>query len=81
MLVPDSSARLGCTRGAIEEVKNHEWFSGIDWDTLPEKRFCGPLNPEIHKDGDTHNFYKYSDVTINEELDANVNYDLIFADF
>lgn len=37
----------------------------------------------ITKDGDTHNFYKYSDVNLNEDLstDDKTNLDEIFADF
>jgi protein kinase A len=80
LLVPDSANRLGTINGA-DDIRNHEWFSGIEWHILLEKRVAGPLNPEISKDGDTHNFYKYSDVNTNEDKDASVNYDVIFADF
>jgi len=81
LLIPDSSARLGCLKGGVGEIKKHEWFAGLDWQSLLEKRSGGPLNPEINKDGDTHNFYKYSIVGVQEEQDPNVNYDKIYADF
>ena len=33
----DSSARLGNLRGGSEDVKNHPFFSDIDWDELEKK--------------------------------------------
>ena len=81
LLVPDPSARVGFVKG-MRDIKNHEWFYGIEWDKLYERRDCGPLNPEVVRDGDTHNFYKFSDVELQHELeDPSLNYDQIFLDF
>jgi protein kinase A len=81
LLVPDPSARVGFVKG-MRDIKNHEWFYGIEWDKLYERRDCGPLNPEVVRDGDTHNFYKFSDVELQGELeDPSLNYEQIFLDF
>jgi serine/threonine protein kinase len=77
----DASQRLGCKEGGVNDIKNHPWFQDIEWDSLIKKATPGPLNPGITRDGDTHNFYKYSDVNINEEMAANIDYDALFKDF
>jgi serine/threonine protein kinase len=82
LLVVDPSRRLGCGRNGAQDIKNHLWFAGLDWVAVSNKLVTGPVNPGITKDGDTHNFYKYSDVNLNEDLaDDNPNLDEIFADF
>jgi len=85
LLVVDPSRRLGCRSGpnGAEEIKSHPWFKSIDWISVMTKSKAGPVNPGITRDGDTHNFYKYSDVNLNEELttDDKTNLDEIFADF
>ena len=68
-------------RGGVQDIKNHPWFNGIDWNGLLAHTVPGPLNPGVVKDGDTHNFYKYSDVNLTEDFDPNVDYDKAFADF
>ena len=30
-LVADPTMRLGMTQGGWNEVKNHKWFRGVDW--------------------------------------------------
>ena len=83
LLIVESSKRLGCVtnQGGVEQIKTHPWFSSINWLDLTNKSIPGPLNPTISKEGDTHNFYKYSDVDINEEFDVNLDYEKIFEDF
>jgi len=43
--------RLG-TRGG-SEVKDHEFFAGIDWDALVRRRIPPPWRPEVYDDADT----------------------------
>jgi serine/threonine protein kinase len=81
LLVVDSTKRLGCMKGEADDIKKHAWFTGINWTDLLQRKEQGPLNPGISKDGDTHNFYRYSDVDIHEDFDVNVDYDEIFRDF
>eukprot|EP01117_Protostelium_nocturnum_P017199 TRINITY_DN6967_c0_g1_i1.p1 TRINITY_DN6967_c0_g1~~TRINITY_DN6967_c0_g1_i1.p1 ORF type:complete len:561 (+),score=148.04 TRINITY_DN6967_c0_g1_i1:116-1798(+) len=83
LLVVDSPKRLGSSRTGAQDIKDHPWFGGLDWTAVSNKQVSGPVNPGITKDGDTHNFYKYSDVNLNEDLgiDENANLDEIFAEF
>jgi len=77
LLVVDSEKRVP---GGATELKKHPWFSDIDWDQLLNQP-TGPLNPEIEKDADTHNFYKYSDELIDDEKDEKLDYEKIFEYF
>eukprot|EP00027_Filamoeba_sp_ATCC50430_P017759 CAMPEP_0168570170 /NCGR_PEP_ID=MMETSP0413-20121227/16574_1 /TAXON_ID=136452 /ORGANISM="Filamoeba nolandi, Strain NC-AS-23-1" /LENGTH=658 /DNA_ID=CAMNT_0008602767 /DNA_START=34 /DNA_END=2010 /DNA_ORIENTATION=- len=81
LLCVDPTRRLGSLRGGVQDIKSHPWFSGIDFNALMSHTTPGPLNPGVVKDGDTHNFYKYSDVNLTEDLDPNVDYDKVFSDF
>jgi len=81
LLVVDQAKRLGCCKNGVADIKNHPWFAGIDWEALANPHFAGPLNPGVTKEGDTHNFYKYSDVSLTEDTDPQVDYDSIFATF
>jgi serine/threonine protein kinase len=42
------------------EIKGHPWFASVDWEQLLEDDNPGPLNPDVKRDGDTHNFFQYS---------------------
>eukprot|EP01114_Cavostelium_apophysatum_P016833 TRINITY_DN4866_c0_g1_i1.p1 TRINITY_DN4866_c0_g1~~TRINITY_DN4866_c0_g1_i1.p1 ORF type:complete len:575 (+),score=98.55 TRINITY_DN4866_c0_g1_i1:319-2043(+) len=81
LLVVDHTQRLGCTKEGPSFIKRHPWFAGIDWEKLPLCQQAGPLNPGLQKEGDTHNFYKYSDVNITEEPDIHADVDVLFRDF
>lgn len=65
LLVVDVAKRLGGTRGGgAEEVMSHPWFAGIDWDALHKRQLRAPINPGITGEGDSHNFPRYSDQTV-----------------
>jgi len=85
LLVVEPSRRLGCRTAGLngaEDIKRHPWFKTVDWANVMTKTIQGPVNPGITKDGDTHNFYKYSDVNLNEDMtEDKSNLDEIFADF
>jgi serine/threonine protein kinase len=81
LLMVDPATRLGCMKNGVLDIKNHAWFRSIEWDQLVQTPFPGLLNPGITKDNDTHNFYKYSDVDVHEDLDQNVDYEKVFAEF
>ncbi|OLY83012.1 3-phosphoinositide-dependent protein kinase 1 [Smittium mucronatum] len=38
ILVLDPKARLGCGPRGIDDIKQHEFFNGIDWNTLPQQQ-------------------------------------------
>lgn len=47
LLRPNPSERLGCLKGGAEDIKNHKWFEGFDWDKLLRKEITPPLNANI----------------------------------
>lgn len=54
LLTLDHTKRLG-TNG-VEEIKNHRFFEGIDWNNLRQQQ--PPIIPEHKSDGDTTNFVR-----------------------
>jgi protein kinase X len=65
LLVVDVAKRLGGTRGGgADEVMAHPWFAGIDWEALHKRQLRAPINPGITGEGDSHNFPRYSDQTV-----------------
>jgi serine/threonine protein kinase len=78
LLITNPSERMDVIQG---NIKNHPWFSDIDWDKLYGKRQCGPLNPHVTNDGDTHNFFTQTDLEEEEKPNPFIDYDRIFATF
>ena len=56
LLTHDLQKRL-CTPEAIKET---EWFAGMDWQAVAERRLKPPHVPQILFPGDTRNFDRYS---------------------
>lgn len=46
LLTKNRKYRLGCGPGKWEEVKNHEWFKGIDWEAAADRLLVPPFVPE-----------------------------------
>jgi len=51
----DKKDRIG--RGGVEEIKNHPFFKGIDWDNI--RSSDGPFVPKLDHPKDTSNFPEY----------------------
>lgn len=50
-LIHGSDSNVSGSRGA-HEVKNHEWFSDIDWDALAQERVPPPFIADFTGDTD-----------------------------
>jgi serine/threonine protein kinase len=61
LLQVDVSNRLGCTATGPAELKQHPWFTGIDWSKLYHHKYQPPLLPVVESEGDSSNFADYSD--------------------
>ena len=48
--------RLGNLNGGAEDVKNHPWFKGFDWEALKKRKTEVPYVPYIESEDDTSNF-------------------------
>lgn len=65
-LLCDVEHRLG-TRGA-DEIKNHPWFKGVQWDTLYDMEAA--YKPEVTSELDTQNFDKFEEMDLNQNQSA-----------
>ncbi|KAG9285416.1 hypothetical protein G9A89_010891 [Geosiphon pyriformis] len=59
LLTADLSKRFGNLKGGSEDIKNHNWFKGVDWDRLLRQDIEAPYIPHVNGDGDTSNFDMY----------------------
>lgn len=66
----EPSKRLGSTTAGAEEIKNHPWFSGIEWSKVYNHRYQPPLLPVVADGGDSSNFADYSD-QLSSYMDVN----------
>ncbi|KAL7419351.1 cytochrome c oxidase subunit 1 [Cryptotrichosporon argae] len=89
LLTTDRSKRLGNLRGGAQDIRDHPWFSGVEWGQLERKGIGAPIVPRVGNSGDSQNFQRYAPPRPSElpgifgagydpALDANA---VAFADF
>jgi protein kinase A len=61
LLVADLTKRFGCLKAGAADVKNHKWYTGMDWAALVDKELVAPVIPSVSDDTDTSNFDAYPD--------------------
>jgi protein kinase X len=52
-LCADKSLRMGCSPAGPEEIKNHKWFRGVDWQMVLKRQVPPPWTPKIKNQSDT----------------------------
>ncbi|KAH9951286.1 cAMP dependent protein kinase [Amylocystis lapponica] len=55
-LHPDRSKRLGNLIGGPQDVLDHPWFRGVDWDALERREIRAPIIPHVTALDDTRHF-------------------------
>ncbi|KAF4578569.1 serine/threonine protein kinase, AGC [Pleurotus pulmonarius] len=55
-LHPDRTKRLGNLIGGPQDVLDHPWFRGVDWDALERREITAPIIPVTSSAEDTRNF-------------------------
>uniref|UniRef100_V5GQA3 cGMP-dependent protein kinase n=1 Tax=Anoplophora glabripennis TaxID=217634 RepID=V5GQA3_ANOGL len=55
------SDRLGCQRGAIEDIKSHPWFSSFNWSKLRNFEITPPFKPVLQHIVDTKYFENFTE--------------------
>lgn len=67
--------RLGATRDAAE-LKEHAFFSSIDWDALAARQIPPPFKPYVDSDESVANFDpEFTEANLLEEAPDDVNFD------
>ena len=68
LLKKEVGDRLGCQDNGVDDIKNHPWFSIVDWDALLEKKIIPPFKPKLSSPEDTK--YVDSEFTELEPVDS-----------
>jgi serine/threonine protein kinase len=61
LLQPDPSKRYGCLRRGASDVREHRFFTGVDWDALYGKTQAAPILPAVDHSTDITHFDPYPD--------------------
>lgn len=61
LLTTDLTQRYGNLKGGYNDIKNHKWFSTLDFDKLIQRKIRPPHIPHLKGAGDTSNFDKYAE--------------------
>ena len=52
VLIKQLLSKFPESRGAIDKLKKHDWFTGFDWDGLANKTNVPPYKPDIGEPGE-----------------------------
>lgn len=63
----DRSKRLGNLSGGAARVKSHQFFRGVIWEDIYNRKYRGPILPHIRFPGDSQCFDQYPDEKENRE--------------
>lgn len=55
-LKPDRTKRLGNMNGGPQDILDHPWFRGVDWDALERREINAPIIPHTSSVDDTRHF-------------------------
>ena len=61
MMEIDRTQRYGNLKGGANDVKEHHFFTKIDWNAVQEKRILPPFRPQIQCESDASYFEKYEE--------------------
>lgn len=64
LLSSDRSKRLGNLRNGALDVRNHQWFEGVDWLAVERRIIPAPIIPRIRSHSDSQNFERYPSIPI-----------------
>lgn len=63
LLVADLGKRYGNLKGGVNDIKDHRWFSGVQWKKILDKQLTAPYIPKVKGEGDTSNYSQYPEPT------------------
>ncbi|CAO3656810.1 unnamed protein product [Mucor fragilis] len=81
LLTSDLSRRYGNLKNGADDIKNHPWFQGVDFDRVANRQIRAPYIPQIRGDGDASHFDRYPENNEQYGLPAEDPYREKFLDF
>lgn len=79
LLRRDPRSRAGMTKNGVQQIKNEDVFSTIDFELLAAKKMKTPWKPKVRNDKDLNHFMKYPEDEVAEEYeDDGTNWDKDF---
>ena len=57
-MVKEPENRLGAGENGINDIKNHNFFKGINWDLAENKKLIPPYTPKIEEIGKEKNLFE-----------------------
>ncbi|OAD79593.1 protein kinase A catalytic subunit [Phycomyces blakesleeanus NRRL 1555(-)] len=81
LLTSDLSRRYGNLKNGAQDIKNHAWFLGVDFDRVALRQIRPPFVPNIRSDGDASHFDKYPENTEEYGVAGPDPYRDMFPDF
>jgi protein kinase A len=61
LVIADLSKRYGNLKRGVADIKNHRWFSGLDFTRLVSKQISPDFIPRIANPSDTSNYSNFPD--------------------
>lgn len=80
LLEVDVTKRLGCLQNESEDIKNHRWFSRVDWMKMYKQKYQAPFVPK-YKDPVQLAYEKAGFIEDKIEISTKEEYKNEFADF
>ena len=79
MIQMDLTKRFGNLKGGVDDIKEHRWFSDVNWMATYQRNVPAPFKPKVKGSGDSSNFGQHEDVPLlSSETEQ---YKKMFADF
>ncbi|UJR23274.1 hypothetical protein I4U23_026291 [Adineta vaga] len=81
LLNTDQSQRIGSAKNGGDEIKREQWFVGISWNDVYDRKVEPPIKPVVTSPGDATNFDSYDECDM-KQLPAAARYEVqLFKDF
>ena len=68
LLEQDTSKRLGCLAGGVQDILTHPWFDTVDWQKMADRRVPTHWKPPSTGENDTQNFDDYEHVRVPQTI-------------
>ena len=70
LLKPKPTLRVGMTREGYRDLRNHRWFTGINWTTIQKRCYISSFVPSVSNELDMHNLELPSDAPASSKAEV-----------